>query len=320
MSRLMLTGTLVLLAVATVISLFASGNRAQSFPSNKTEAPTDRLSDEFRLGEVAHTVTKLRRVHTTSTDTMIPSTAKSLLKTLKHQLIELIANRLYSENADASVQQLQAILIENLRRVGVIVTEPICEVINQQNVDLGYDYGAVYDITIKRPQSCSDLLTVTTTLGVPCGSDTSLYIFKYENNDWRLKVSCEVNDYADISGVQGRFAYGISWPREDGQFFIVTASVNPWCSSNWQAITYRALRPGGTPEKPQVLLSKTQTIWLGDEPAYRLDVHNQSFTLSFHDEKYLELLNNGQDLSIDDPNGMRIIKYEVDEDSVKQKD
>ena len=316
-----LKSTLTLLIIAPLVGFFLPlGDPAQSFPAARSSASTDSLKDDFRLRQVEDTVTNLRRIHTSTTDAAVPFPARDLLKTLKHQLIELITNRLHSEASDASVQQFQAILIENLRRVGVIVSEPSCKIIDQTYVESGYDYGAVYDITIKRPHYCSDLIAVTTTLGVLCGSDTSLYILKYDNHAWSLILASEVNDYAEISGAQGIFDYGILWPREGGEFFVVTASVNPWCSSAWQAITYRVLRPGLTPDEPHELLTRTQSIWLIDEPPYKLDVHDQAFTLSFHDEKYLEQQNDGKDQGIDDPNSMRIIKYEVDEDSVKTKE
>jgi hypothetical protein len=79
------------------------------------------------------------------------------------------------------------------------------------------------------------------------------------------------------------------------------------------------LRPSAEPFEPLVLLSRTHTIWLGDEPLYRLNVGYDGFILSFHDEGYLDLLNKGEEVSIDDPKGMRIIKYSVEGDSVKRK-
>jgi hypothetical protein len=146
-----------------------------------------------------------------------------------------------------------------------------------------------------------------------------LYLFKYEGSEWKLVLAEEVTGYERVSGARGTFEFGISWPDDDGGFFVVTTSVNPWCSSNWQTITYRVLRPGPSPTEPRVLLSRAQTIWLNDELPYRLDVGENGFTLSFHDERYLDMLNNGEEVSIYDPKGMFSIQYRVVGDSVKRK-
>ena len=129
----------------------------------------------------------------------------------------------------------------------------------------------------------------------------------------------EVNGYDSISAAQGTFEFGVSCPDESGSSFVVTASVNAWPTSNWQAITYRILRQGPKPYEPRELLNHRQTIWLGDEPPYRLEVSDSGFTLRFHDEKYLDLQNKGEEVSIDDPKGMRIINYSVEGDQVKKK-
>lgn len=142
---------------------------------------------------------------------------------------------------------------------------------------------SLYDITIKRPHECLDLIAVTTTIGVLCGADTSLYLFKYEGKNWKLILASEANDYDLISGAQGNFEFGVSWPDRSGEFFVVTASVNPWCTSNWQAITYRVLRPGPRPYEARELLDRKKIIWLIDDPPYRLNVRDTGFTLSFHD-------------------------------------
>jgi hypothetical protein len=191
--------------------------------------------------------------------------------------------------------------------------------VDENYVDSGYDYGWIHSITVARPPRCLDLIAVTTTIGVCCGEDTSLYLFKREGSEWTLILADEVNGYPLISGARGRFEFGVSWPDDSGKFFVVATSVNPWCTSNWQAITYRVLRPGPTPYEPRVLLSRTQTIWLIDEPPYRLDVRYNRFTLSFHDERYLDMQSNDEDVAIDDPKSMRIIKYTVEGESVRRK-
>lgn len=310
------------LAIASsVVLLFTSafGNSFQLSTSDKgalfTEPSASSPAHDVDLRRVAETVDSLRRIHTDSMDYAIPPAARPLLTVLKHRLRDLISDVLRVEGSEASPQQLQARVIGDLRRFGVIVTEPACVTVDQNYVDKGYDYGEIYDITVKRPQYCFDLIAVTTTIGVCCGEDTSLYVFKYEDQAWKLILASEANDYYLVSGAQGTFQFGVSWPDQRGSFFVVTASVNPWCSSNWQSITCRVLRPGPAAYEPRVLLSRKQTIWLVNDPPYRLEVGDAEFSLSLHDSKYLELQNRGEDISQDDPKGRSHIRYRVEGDS-----
>lgn len=326
MHRSIATSMLTVIAIASsVVILFAraSGHSAQDLPSenvtSSAQSPASEAEHDFDLNLVSETVASLRGFHVDSTDAEIPLSARPLLMTLKHQLRDLISNRLRSAGREVSTQQLQANVIVDLKRSGVIVTEPTCEMIDQNYVDTGYDYGNIYDITIKRPHDCFDLISVTTTLGVLCGQDASLYLFKYEDRTWKLILASEANDYDLISGAQGGFDFNVSWPDQNGEFFVVTTSVNPWCTSNWQAITYRVLRPGTSAYQPRELLNRKKVIWLIDDPPYRLEVHGTGFTLSFHDMEYLEMQNRGEQIDADDPRSMRILKYGVDGDSVRRK-
>jgi hypothetical protein len=285
-----------------------------------TVEPSKPACSDHDLSSLVGTVNRLRQIHTDSYETNIPPAAKTLLATLKRQLRDLIGEVLASEGGEPGAQQIEARVIEDLRSFGVAVKEPGCVVVGMDYVDGGYDYGQIHSITVTRPRPCFDLIAVTTTIGVCCGEDTSLYLFKREDPRWNLILADEVNDYEFVSDARGTFEFGVSWSDDSGRFFVVATSVNPWCSSWWQSITYRVLRPGPTPFEPHVLLSRTQTIWLGDEPPYRLDVRDDAFTLSFHDERYLDLLNRGQEVTIDDPKGMRVIKYGVEGESVRRKD
>lgn len=326
MHRSTTTSFLTVIAItSSVVILFAraSGYSGQDSPSERptpsAQSPASEAEHDFDLNLVSETVASLRGFHVDSTDAEIPLSARPLLITLKHELRNLISNRLRAEGREVSTQQVQASVIVDLKRSGVIVTEPPCVIIDANSVDTGYDYGDIYDITIKRPHDCLDLIAVTTTLGVLCGQDSSLYLFKYEDRNWKLILASETNDYDLISGAQGGFDFGVSFPDENGEFFVVTTSVNPWCTSNWQMITYRVLRTGASAYQPRELLKRKKIIWLIDDPPYRLEVRGTGFTLGFHDEEYLEMQNRGEEIDADDPKSMKIMKYSVDGDSVRRK-
>ena len=117
------------------------------------------------------------------------------------------------------------------------------------------------------------------TLGIACGSDSSLYLFERQEGSWRLAFALESNGYEEINGALGMFDFGISPPARDGSFFIVAADVNPWCSSNWQGVRWRAYRLGGDPLRPQPFFEGHDGIYL--EPGFELAVTEAGFRLTF---------------------------------------
>ncbi len=296
------------MAACTVIVLAGSRNKtttratAEDGPTVEPSPISHQYLFDLRL--ITETVGSLRRIHTDAMDTDIPVAAKPLLTTLKHQLRDLIANRLRFEKRQVSTQQLQARAIVDLSDLGLIVDEE-GSFFDASEVEKGYSYGDIESITVARPHDCFDLIAVTTTLGVCCGEDTSLYLFKYEDGAWRLDLADEKNDYDRIDVARRLFEFGVSWLDENHDIFVVTASVNSWCSSNWQSITFRVLRPGQEPYEPRVLLSRSQTIYLGAaDPPYRLEVDDSDFTLKFWGDKYEDSVSRPEEED-SDPEGLK---------------
>ena len=271
---------------------------------------------DLNMLSVVKAVEGLRRIHTNSFETNIPAIAKPLISDLKQGLREVVDELLSAEGGYTNPQLVEAWLIEGLRQSGISIDSTECASVVSDD-DNGFDYGAIYSITVQRPLDSVDLIAVTTTIAIPYGEDTSLYLFKYVDGKWTLILADEANGYDSITGAQSTFKFGISQPDHGGNFFVVTASVNPWPTSNWQRITYRVLRPGPNAFAPKVLLSHGQTIWLVDEPPYTLQVGDDQFVLSFRDEGYLSLQNDGEEIGIDDPRGKRFVRYRVGRDSVR---
>jgi hypothetical protein len=279
--------------------------------------PAPSPQDVLDLGLVADTVNSLRRIHTDSRETDIPAPAKPLLTTLKHQLRDLITNRLRFEKRRVSTQQLQARAIVDLSNLGLIDNEEGYVIVDSDYFDRGYDYGDIESITVTRPHDDFDWIAVTTTLGILCGADTSLYLFKYEDREWKLILADEKNDYDSISDGRNFFEFGVSWPDKNKDFFVVTASVNPWCTSNWQSITYRVLRCGPQPYEPAVLLSRTQTIYLSaEDPPYRLEVGDSSFRLRFYGDKYSDFVSKGAEGDAEDESIKELVRCRVEGEAV----
>jgi hypothetical protein len=298
----------------------ATGNSAAQVSSISLNKSSDRSLPEADLPSVADTVARLRQIHTDSMETNIPVAARPLLTTLKHKLRDLIANRLRFEKRRVSTQELQARVIVDLSDLGLIDDEEGYFVVDANYFDRGYDYGDIDSVTVTRPHYDFDVIAVTTTIGVCCGEDTSLYLFKYENEEWKLWLADEKNDYDSIDKAQGQFQFGLSWPDENKDLFVVTASVNPWCTSNWQSITYRVLRPGAEPYEPRELLRRKATIYLGNgDPSYRLEVDDSAFTLRFYGDKYEHYVINGAEGDWDDERLKELVRCRVKGDVVIEK-
>ena len=269
---------------------------------------------------IKQTVDSLRQFKTDGADGGIPPAAKPLLTTLKHQLRDAIDSRINSINIQTSPGELQGGVLADLKALDITVEDPEPTVEENENNDLecGYTYGDIYGITLEHPASREDLLVATTTVGVCCGRDTSLYVFQNDGTRWDLAMAVEANDYDDVSGAQGRFHYGISSPDQLNNFFVVAANVNPWCTSNWQMLRFKVLRPGQTAYEPRVLLSEERLIWLGsgfeDERGYRLRLRGNRFSVEFYGEKHEKSMADGDDT--DDSEPLDVSSYKIIQDQV----
>jgi hypothetical protein len=268
----------------------------------------DEAADTSSVGE---TIGRLRQFKVGGEE--IPPPARTLLTRLKHQLRDSISATINApESQGKSAGSLQARVLTKLSGEGVAVGEPKEEAVGEDYVEGDYLYGDIYSISVERPRSHPELLAVTTTLGVYCGSDSSLYLFKRVNGRWQLVLAQEANGYEDVSGAQGRFNYMISPPDAADNFFVVTANVNPWCTSNWQSIRYSVLRPGPDAYRPQVLASGDETIYLGVDRPYQLAAGADWFSLNFYGDASAEEIMDGEGTK------RHVVKYIINGEKAKK--
>ncbi len=208
--------------------------------------------------------------------TDVPPSAQKLLPQLKAGLREIIG-RSINEHYSSSAEILHDIILSDLKKAGM---EALSRVQREGYYTAdGDDFGYLSDVTVRQPERHPDLVAVVTNLTIPCGSDASLYLYRRTGAAWQLILVAESNGYADISGAQGSFQFAISPPDGEGNWFVVTADVDPWCSSNWQQLRYRVLRPGEDLNHSQVLLDEHTTIFLGVDQPYRLTVSPGGFEI-----------------------------------------
>ena len=264
---------------------------------------------------VAQTVHILRQIKTGSMDPRIPPAAKPLLTRLKHELRDLIIDIINApDNQQETPQHLRAMILAHLENEGVTVKEPPEEIDAEEYFSNPYVYGDIHSIKIEQPVGHPEMLAATTTLGVCCGSDSSLYLFEKKGNQWALGLAQEANDYDEVNGAQGRFSYAVSPTDARNHFFVVTANVNPWCTSNWQSLRYKVLRIGSDAYRPHVILNDRDTIFLGEELPYQLYVEKNSFTLRFTSDEFMDILNEDEEPNPEEIANSRTVKYLINGD------
>ncbi len=171
---------------------------------------------------------------------------------------------------------------------------------NEFSSEIGeFTYGEIPEIAVKPVPGHPDLIVAITTIGINCGADSSLYLFKKHSRTWwdllswktspkwDLILAQEANDYKDVGGAQGDFRYAFSSPSFAGQFFILTTSTSPWCTSAWNSLHYRVSRPGRTAYQPLVLLDREETIYLDKERI--ITMLPKGFKLEFQTRQNLDV-------------------------------
>ncbi len=239
-------------------------------PLTFLQAQTDKLHD---------VVEQLRAIDTggrRNPSGDVPPAAQNLLPQFKSGLREIIGRTL-NDHSSSSPETLHKLILADLKKAGI-------EALNAVQRDGYYmadgdDFGNLYDVTVRQPARHSDLMAVVTNLTIPCGSDASLNLYRRNGAAWQLILVEESNGYKNISGGQGSFQFAISPPDAEGNWYVVAADVNPWCSSNWQQLRYKVLRPGADFDHPTVLLDEHTSIYLGTDQPYRLTINPHGFEL-----------------------------------------
>ena len=246
----------------------------------QANAEAQTLSDQ-QTDSISSTARALQKLDGEAAYTDVPVEARPLLTRLKHQLRDLVSRTLDADPSmltDARV--LNARVLAALKREGVTTGRPKDDV---------HTYGSVISVNVFRPGRYASLIAVTTTVSVQCGEDTSLYLFRREGKRWRLVLADESNDYEKISGARESFDFRVSPADASGDFFVVSADVNPWCTSAWQLMRYRVMRVGQDAYSPRVLRSGEEEIYLGtDLEGFRLTADASTFTLRFDSAQSLD--------------------------------
>jgi hypothetical protein len=277
--------SLTLGVASSLLTSLLTSSKQRGDSQSKLAAAESLASESTRVRRTAdanslrQTVASLHEIKEYDSD--VPPAARPLLTRFKHQIRDLIAHTLSAYGVQINPADVRRIVWDQLSAEGVIVEQPREGAPSEDWLEGDHSYGDVYDVQAEMPTGHPELLAVITTLEIPCGRDSSLYIFRHDQSEWKLILAREANEYDQVNGAQGLFSYKISQGSGDN-FYVLTANVNPWCTSNWQDIRYAALRPGPGPYEPQVMAAGEETIYLGvDPPLYELVVQPKWFSISF---------------------------------------
>jgi len=217
---------------------------------------------------VRHIVSELRRFPVGSgDDAAVPQPVATNLTRLKHALRDLIVRVVAAPDAVKSAPE--------------VLAARVIERLEGEDVPVGDEggYGAIPRIEFQRPPEYPAWLVATTSLSIPYGLDTSLYLFEIQGSSWKHVLTVESNGYKEISGAQGGLTYYVAPPVPHQKPYLVTADVTPSPVSVWQGLRVKVLRIGDRPETPIILASRELSYCLDD--AYYFSIRAGGFGLIF---------------------------------------
>ncbi len=152
-------------------------------------------------------------------------------------------------------------------------------------------YGCVEAVKIEPAPGHPEWLVATTTLGIPFGADTSLYLLEKRGERWSIVLEKVAHDYRTIGKVQ----MGLEWrvtsaPGE--QPVLITVDMSSAEAGTWQDLRLNVLRPGRDAAHPKVLLHSIDDFDIG-EP-WDLKTDGDSFSIRYHGRYGLDLVRWGR--------------------------
>lgn len=148
-------------------------------------------------------------------------------------------------------------------------------------------HGNLLTYEVSRIEAHPDMLAVVATLGIKCGSDSMLMLYRRSAAGWSETMVRRSEPYSEVKGGWQDLRFAVSPPDAQGNWFVATVSTTPWCTSAWQGMPYALARPGPSPDRPAVFFRGKNTIYLGNESDLLLKAERDSFEIR-HDGSSLD--------------------------------
>jgi hypothetical protein len=209
------------------------------------------------------------------------------LTVAKHLLRDWVeANLVSVDNAD-DARQLEQPLNDRLRAADLTcdsVSDPHgkrCD--DQADGPLFSARGYLGSIRVMLPEAGGHLV-LTTAAGIECGYDESAYVYERRDGAWHRIFESERNDYTKDGYRPQNFEQVLVSPKESGkQPLVLTTSISPWCSSNWQAVYYRLFRVTPDRAAAPALLDRQEGIYAGVDQPVRSSLGRDAALIEFQD-------------------------------------
>jgi hypothetical protein len=168
-----------------------------------------------------------------------PRGATPALKVAKHQLRDWAESRLKDLALRGDEGELERRLNAELREAKLVCDDSPTDQPTCPAEDLR---GFLNPLKFRRSRS---FLILQTGVGIECGFDESAYLYSWTDEGWRRVWQNEQNTYTEKEyKPQHIEAVLVSPYNRANDYVLLTLGLQPWCSSNWHDVYYRAFRLG----------------------------------------------------------------------------
>lgn len=172
----------------------------------------------------------LDRVKSRAKDALATQGATPDLTTAKRQLRDWVDSYV-TRMAGGGESALELSLNEKLAKAGLMATAAsvggAADAVGESMA------GFLGEAKIRRRNS---LLAVTTGIGIVCGFDESIYIYRWTAGKWKRIFDYEQSDYREGHYLPQHVIDVLASPSDkDRPDLVMSLGYTPWCTSNWRA-------------------------------------------------------------------------------------
>ena len=114
------------------------------------------------------------------------------------------------------------------------------------------------------------ILWVKTGVGIECGFDESVYIYRHTDGAWRRVLASEQNTYTD-QAYHPQQIVDVKIAAAGGELAVLTMGRSPWCGSMWHPVYYRGFKTSGN-GPPRLVLDESESAYMGGEQIIQGDL------------------------------------------------
>ncbi|MGZ8420652.1 MAG: hypothetical protein ACXWU3_14380 [Allosphingosinicella sp.] len=253
---------LVLLAIAGVAAASAPGAGAP--PADCSKAAVASAGDAVRAARA-----ELASIPPEADDRSVTPAASRLIEALKDRLRDFVRAEMACAPRAPDPADLAAAMAasgDSFAPSGSDESHPVPP--GRHGDRLAYEVFQV--------DSHPDMLAVVATLGIRCGSDSILLLYRRTPSGWREAMVRRAEPYREVKGGWQDLRFAVSPADAQGKWFVATVSTTPWCTSAWQGMPYALARPGPSTDRPRIFFRGKGGIYLGNASDLKLRAERDS--------------------------------------------